>query len=712
MKHRICTHTLLLVATLGSAGADQADEPAWTAPDIRLPANTRHPVIACTADEMGRLRDAVGKKDAVDDLIEQATQFLDEPIVFPPRGGQHNQWYQCEKCQLGLKTLDPTQHQCPKCKTIYSGEPYDDVVFKRTHTRNFVGMRQCAWTYAITRDKKHARKATEVLLGYADRYLKYPYHSASRDPKSGWGKIAGGHIDEQTLGEAWLMACRIAPAYDLIWDTLTESEREKIRTGLILPMLKNIDKNKSGKSNWQTWHNAAMLTGGAVIGDASWVAKAITAPGNGFVDQMTVSVTEDGMWYENSWGYHFYTLSAMVEIVEGARRLGIDLWSHPKLKRMFTLPVHYSMSDGSLPRFGDDVKSSARQGQMQMEAAWHAYKDLAILALLDREADNFNAILHGRKATKHAPPMPSLQSEVFASAGHAILRTNGPATLSAAITFGPYGGFHGHFDKLSFVFFGHGRELGVDPGRAKSQAYRLPIHTNWYKATVSHNTVLVDRKSQQPASGTLECFAANDHYAAAVARCDEAVPGVKHRRMLLLTPDYLVVFDELNSDTKHQFEWLYHNRGSALQSDVITERLESPSMDPGFEYIQNRRQGTCNDTIRVQFEDEKITTHLTAAAEPDTAIMIGNGPCASVLDRVPMTILSRQATNVRFAVVIEPVLDGQVPRVRSIECSETGGTYTITGDGVESITLTRDNHIEVRDGYTKVLSGSPIRPAN
>ena len=65
------------------------------------------------------------------------------------------------------------------------------------------------------------------------------------------------------------------------------------------------------------------------------------------------------------------------------------------------------------------------------------------------------------------PKAPALQSQVFAGAGHAILRTQGPAGLTAAFTFGPYGGFHGHFDKLSFVFFGHGQELGVDPGRAE-----------------------------------------------------------------------------------------------------------------------------------------------------------------------------------------------------------------------------------------------------
>ena len=688
---------LVSALTVASSTRVQAKTIPWSAPTIELPARSQHPVIACTSDELARLRAAVGTMRTVDTLIENATAFLDERIVFPPRGGQHNQWYQCDKCQLGLTTLSPTQHQCPKCKKIYFGEPYDDVVFKRTHQRNFAGMRQCAWAYAITRDRQYARKATEVLLGYADRYLKYPYHSATRNPKSGWGKTAGGHIDEQTLGEASLMTRYIAPAYDLIGNTLTESEREKIRTGLILPMLKNIDKNKSGKSNWQTWHNAAMLWGGAVIGDGQWVTKAITAPGNGFVDQMEISVTDDGMWYENSWGYHFYTLSAMVEIVEGARRLGIDLWSHPKLKRMFTLPVHYSMSGGTLPRFGDDVNSSARRGIAQMEAAYHAYQDPAILALLDPKADNWNAILLGRKPSQRTLPMPQMASEVFPSAGHAILRTHGPAGLSVAMTFGPYGGFHGHFDKLSFVFYGHGQELAVDPGRARSQAYRLPIHTNWYKATIGHNTVLVDRQSQQPAAGRLECFAANDHYAAVVARCDDAYPGVQHRRMLVLTPNHLVVFDELNGDKEHRFEWIYHNRGSAVRCDAATQQLESAGTAAGFEYIENTRQGTSSDAIRLRFVDEKVTTHLTAAAERDTAVLIGDGPCASVLDRVPMIVLSRVGKRAVFAAVIEPIREGRRARVRSIACDKTSDGYTISGDGLETISIGKDGRVTILD---------------
>ncbi len=57
-----------------------------------------------------------------------------------------------------------------------------------------------------------------------------------------------------------------------------------------------------------------------------------------------------------------------------------------------------------------------------------------------------------------ATPTSKQESVVFRGAGHAILRATGAAGLTVAFTFGPYGGFHGHFDKLSFVWYGFGKE--------------------------------------------------------------------------------------------------------------------------------------------------------------------------------------------------------------------------------------------------------------
>ncbi|MCZ7646796.1 MAG: heparinase II/III family protein [Planctomycetota bacterium] len=662
-----------LLAGLAACAAGEG----WTLPELKLPEPLAHPCVACTPEELERLRAAWKSEGlphkAVLWRVREADKALEQKLVFPRRGGQHNQWYQCEPCQHFLIHVEEG-HQCPRCKKLYTGAPYDDVVFNRVHGDNLRGLFDSAWCYAVTGEAKYAEFARSVLLGYAERYLQYPYHdNACREGEQ--AAKSGGRLCEQTLGEAYSLAMQIAPAYDLVFNFLQEGERAKIREGLLLPMLENIDKNRMGKSNWQTWHNAGMLWGGAVLGDAAWVRKALAQQGQGFAWQMEHSVTAEGMWYENSWGYHFYTLSAMVQIAEGARRLGVDLWSHPHFRRMFTLPVAYTMPDGTLPRFGDDT-TSRLGGDERMEAAFHAYRDPAILAVLLNEPRWFSVLL-GRD-TAVAAERSAPESAVFPGAGHAILRAGGAEGLAAVMTFGPFGGFHGHFDKLSFVFFGRGTELGVDPGRAKSQAYRLPIHSNWYRATIAHNAVVVDGKSQDGAAGELLAFAAAEGLAVAGARCDKAYKGVAQARWMALTPGYLLVFDALDADRECRFDWWYHHRGTGVECETAKEDGSLPKRHVGAEYVKNSKAGASAEPVQARFAAERTAMYLLADAQPGTEILIGDGVGASVEDRVPLAALTRKGEQAHFAVVLEVAGPGAPASVTGVAWEARDGGYAVT----------------------------------
>jgi oligo-alginate lyase len=685
-----------------------AEDGGWVKPEIKLPGKMAHPRIAATVEELARLRaawkDAGPARKALAPVVESADKAMQSPVVFPPRGGQHNQWYQCDACQRALARIDDTHHRCPGCNKVYSGPPYDDVIFARVHGANLAATRDAGWAYALTGDAKYAAFAAGILLGYAERYEAYPYHdNFCADGKTKPGK-SGGHIFEQTLNEAMHMAREIGPAFDLIHEKLTDAERDTIRKKLIAPMLKNIEKHRAGKSNWQTWHNAAFVWGGACLDDVEWIKRAIEDPANGFIYQMEVSVTGDGMWYENSWGYHFYTLMAMVAITDGARRLGIDLWDHPVYRKMFTLSAFCAMADGTLPRFGDDVNTSAKGPRSQMEAAHHAYKDDAILALLDPEP-SFESIMLGRDLSKKAATAP-LKSRVFGEAGHAILRSTGPAGLTAAFAFGQFGGFHGHFDKLTFVLYGFGRELGVDPGRAKSQAYRLPIHTDWYRATVAHNAVVVDRKSQDGAAGTLELFGEKDGFSVVRARCDTAYKGVRHQRTLLLTPEYLLVVDDLAvQDRKnHRFDWVYHNRGKSAACDASIKEAALKGF-AGAEYMKNLKSGETAGAVRVLFDDDAGQTNLILDAQPGTTVTTGDGVGATVDERVPLAMITRTGASARFAAVIEPCAKGQSAAIKGVTLDEKDGVVTINIAGKEQDTVILDEKsIVVNRGEMKVLS--------
>ncbi|MES2310516.1 MAG: heparinase II/III family protein [Verrucomicrobiota bacterium] len=685
------------------------------APEV-LPSAKGHPFIACTSAELDRLQKAWKEEglnhEAVKEAIESANSALSKEIEFPIRGGQHAQWYQCDRCQIALKTVE-NGHQCPKCGKIYTGSPYDDVIFLKKHHENLKRMISCAWAYAVTGDEKYAAYASKILLGYAERYLQYPLHAIDlKTPPNS----SAGHIFAQTLDEAYCMALEIGPAYDLIWNSeaLKESDHQAIEKNLILPLLQNLEKHRTKTSNWQTYHNAAMIVGGALLKDDAWVQKAIHDPENGFYFQIKEAISIEGMWHENSWGYHFYTMEAMTAIAETARRMGIDLWKEPALQKMYLLPVQYSMVNGSLPRFGDDVNSRVTKMPDQLEVAYHAFHAPELEPLLP-QVPIFQTVMFGREVSAKKEEVFQ-GSHLFRGAGHAILRTLGEPSLSAALTFGPYGGFHGHFDKLSFVLYGYQQELGVDPGRAAAQAYRLPIHGNWYKATVGHNAIVVDGNSQQPVEGAVDFFESTPTDAVVMTHVDGAYEGVKMKRMLYLSPRYLVVMDEVVADRAHRIDWIYHNRGTGAK--VLSESGEEESMEggtlpqgyQGAEYMERLKKTKLDRPFQVRFSGGDVLLSLTSSGSAGTEVFKGDGVGASVEDRVPLVILSRQTDKTRFVTVFEPLKKGAQPLVREVSVKETESGCQIQirrEDGNDELNLDAANKVEIMREGKKVLSASP-----
>jgi len=667
--------------------------------EIKLPEPQPWPSVACTTDELERLRTAYKSSgpehEVVAKQVQQAEVALTHEIKFPPEGGQHNQWYQCDKCQIALKTVDDTHHRCPRCGEVYSGYPYDNVIYSRKHNALTRDMAACAWAYAITGEDKYARRTRDILVGYAQRYTAYPYHSANMGKKTDNPSRSGGHVFEQTLNESsWMLS--VCNAYDLVRvsEILSESDHRGIREDFLLKVYENMAKHRAGKSNWQTYHNSAFMLIGGVLNDAELVRQAIEDKENGFYYQMGVSVLPGGMWYENSWGYHFYTLGAVQRITETARRLGIDLYSTPQVKDMYTVAMDYQMVDGTLPRFGD-ATTSRISGRLY-ESAYHQWKEPLFLSVLPR-LPTWASILYGRTdSPESAGQVTELRSTLKKGAGHAILQTDGDKGRSSAVlTFGPFGGFHGHFDKLSFVYFGLERELGYDPGRARSQAYRLPVHRNWYRATTSHNTVMVDRTSQEGVEGTNELFVTSPELSAAAAYTDKAYEDILHRRLLILRQGFLVVADVLMAtDGKpHTFDWMYHNRGDGISSDVARRAGEAPE-GQGFEYIEDVRSGEADTTIRATITMDENCVKVTVNGEPDSEVLVGTGVGESIMDRVPLVFVTRRGQEARFAATIEPVMDGRTEKIQDVAflAHETSG-YLI--------------RVRMRDGSEEIYAYDP-----
>ena len=194
----------------------------------------------------------------------------------------------------------------------------------RTNSNIANKARYMAFAYALSGEEKLARKVAEILLAYADVYSTYPTTGSK------------GRATDSTLGEApW--AINMATAYDFIYNSsaLSNEDKARIEDNLFRPCAEVLRIcNHRTKGNWRSWAFAGFGVVGFCIGEQEYIEEALNGYRDtdgrlaryGFAQQVAESILADGIFFERSLGYHFYTLNAYVQLAEAARHSGVDLW--------------------------------------------------------------------------------------------------------------------------------------------------------------------------------------------------------------------------------------------------------------------------------------------------------------------------------------------------------------------------------------------------
>ncbi|MBI1896576.1 MAG: heparinase II/III family protein [Acidobacteria bacterium] len=515
-------------------------------------------------------------------------------LELPPEGGQWTHHYVCPVHGVRLRYTPPNTHRCPVDGGTFSGWPYDEVVFTNRHSELAGAARDLGIAFRLTGRREYAERAAWILKQYAGRYAGYALHDTQGRSARSAAKVLSQTLDESI----WLIS--IAWAYDLLSgsDVLTPEDRERIEGDLLRASVDTILRNDAGISNWQSWHNAGIAAVGFTLGDQELIERAIEGK-SGFRFQMANSILDGGFWYEGAWGYHWYALDALVQTAEMAARSGIDLWgSEPNLKAMFTVPLRLAFADGSLPAFNDSNVSSLYSQDRLYEVAYARTGDALLATVLGKRARGRNALFWGA-AELPAAEAPPLASELFESAGYAVLRS--PAGDHAAIMkFGPHGGGHGHYDKLGLVSFARGGMLAVDPG---TQPYAAPTHNTWDKMTVAHNTMVADERRQDAAAGRLLWWQADGRISAVSADAGPAYSFASLQRTLVLAPEYMLDVSEARSTdgAPHTFDWVYHNDGTA-KTLLPLEEWPGLGRANGYQHLTENRAAATSDDWQLTFD--------------------------------------------------------------------------------------------------------------
>ena len=285
-----------------ASGRATADAPADTRGDegtetpmripIHMPAEA-HPCLYLTPEEVRaarvRARTEPWARPIAEKILRAADKALSSRLDIPHKPGQWAGWYSCKACGTKLVARSPTEHVCPKCGKVYTGGMYDGVYVSHEHSQWCQEALDLALAYVLEPKEAYAARVRKILLEYASFYTELPLH----DYRGRTGKKSlarGARLTAQTLDEARLLVL-LARAYDLVYDAscLDDADRHAIEADLIRPMVDTIRRNPWGRLNWQSWHNAAIISAGLVLSDAKLVDEAINDPKNGFLFQMRLA---------------------------------------------------------------------------------------------------------------------------------------------------------------------------------------------------------------------------------------------------------------------------------------------------------------------------------------------------------------------------------------------------------------------------------------
>jgi hypothetical protein len=620
----------------------------------------QHPRLLFNAEGIARLKTRIQSPDAAEQWKAFQARYdsrLKAALDLPPRGSNWAHWYVCPQHGARLTTGKQLEqwkweHICPVGNERVPSDPtrpdrdFDGCVLAGRHDAYAREVQADGILYQITRDEKYAKRGRDILLAYADRYLSYPLHTTR-----GEAKIGGGRLSPQTLDESvWLIPT--AQGADLLWDTLAEADRRTIADKLLLPAARDVIlAHKLGVHNIQCWKNSAVGLTGLLLGDNALIQAAIDDPDRGYRVQMSKGVQPDGAWYEGAWGYHFYTLSAVWPLVEAARNSGIDLYGEP-LHKMFQAPVQLAMPNLKLPAFNDSTEVDVHSPLYEL--AYARYKDPIFVPAIPSNRKNEYAVWFGVE-TLPADAVPALGSRNSPGSGYAILqRGNGEQATWLCLKYGPHGGGHGHPDKNNFILYSRGRVLFPDPG---TRPYGSPLHGEWDRVTLAHNTLVVDEKSQRQATGKSLAFGADRGISYAMTDAGDIYEGVRYvRTAVMLTEDLVLFVDQVQADKTHTLDLAVHCTGRWTKS-AGSEKPALPGKE-GYQHLRDIAALTTAEPATLLLD----TAALSLAGNEKTQIITATGIGKSTEDRIPIAIFRRNALQATYAWAA--ALDGRAVKLK------------------------------------------------
>ncbi|MCE9591895.1 MAG: heparinase II/III family protein [Planctomycetes bacterium] len=496
---------------------DPSDDPFGLVP-AAFPA---HPRVVCTASDIARTRAWVTQHDWVRLSLKRLTEAAGQPFNIPDR----------------------LPH--PADANLNNG--LISYTFRN------------ALAHLLTSEPRYLERALQGFRVLCRGYLDLTF--VGHDGRATGGGLRESHFN-LSLGKTYdlLAATRLTPEDDALFRAVLEESYDA--------------SNRCGHrtcGNHATWGLVGRMAVASALGDRLGVHEVLygsPCPERsadvpdwryGLIHQLRHDNLADGMHWERTPGYHFYTMMAMTDAAFMFSNLGIDLW-HAKLpalmesdgfdlhraygpegtrrlKAMYDAPFFQMFTNGDYSLLHDSGLANLRGAYIWgpvYELAYDATKDPKYAWLLNRIEREYpkdhperkiSGLPMGLQSHRGDTDFVRLRTAVipeggfslaedvdvsqtgrhrrgctlFPTTGVTVLRNNAADERApgAYLFWGPHSAGHQSPAALHLDLHAHGRLITSSPAHSGG-GYEAANYATWIRQTIAHNTVTVDRRPMFP----------------------------------------------------------------------------------------------------------------------------------------------------------------------------------------------------------------------
>ncbi len=633
---------------------------------VELSAQKKHPFLLINGNDVKLIKENYKKYSLFNKTFEDAKKTVDAAMLIP---------------------IDVP---VPKDAAAYT---------HGTHKQNYSIMQLAGIMYQVTNDNKYADYIKAMLLKYAQLYPTLGKHPASTGES--YGKLFWQSLNETV----WLL--NSIQAYDCIYEYLKADEREIIETNVFRKMAQFFMNEKSRDfnliHNHGTWMIAAVGMTGFVLNDKDMIEKSLHGSNlddkSGFLKQLKSLYSPDGYYTEGAY-YARYAIQPFYLFAEAINNnmpeLKIYEYHNQILKKALYSTLQMTNYNGDFLPFNDAIVGKnflSPELVYSLNLAYKHYnKDSQLLDIAKRQnlVMLSSAGLSVAAAINKQKELPKFdyQSILLRDGGNgedgglAILREKESESL-LFLKYTGHGLSHGHYDKLTFMFYNKGNPIIPDYGAArwvniepKYGGRYLPENKSFAMSTVAHNTLVVDQKSQFDGKITQSSkYHSNFHFASisnpnfqiVSAKENNAYSGVKIQRTIALLNDEKftdpIVIDVVKAEGQenHQYDLPFYYYGHLMNTNIkytSYQKEQRPLGESnGYEHLWKVAEGVAPNNSQITFLNQYKYYSITCSTDSTMKVYFtrigANDPNFNLRNDAGI-IFRKNSNNFSLATVIEP----------------------------------------------------------